>query len=50
MNASPATSPPVPLVDVSLHVNGTSHSMRVPTWTTLLDLLRETLHLTGTPS
>lgn len=32
----------------SLTVNGTIHSLDVEPWVTLLDLLRERLHLTGT--
>jgi xanthine dehydrogenase YagT iron-sulfur-binding subunit len=35
-------------MDVSLEVNGARHSLAVDTRTTLLDLLREHLHLTGT--
>ncbi|WP_207539285.1 (2Fe-2S)-binding protein [Sabulicella rubraurantiaca] len=34
-------------VALSLTVNGTSHSLHIPVWTTLLDLLREGLGLTG---
>ncbi len=34
--------------DLSLTVNGESHAMRVDNRTTLLDLLRESLDLTGT--
>ncbi|EIM24866.1 aldehyde dehydrogenase iron-sulfur subunit PaoA [Microvirga lotononidis] len=34
--------------EVSLKVNGKSHTLSVDTRTTLLDLLRENLHLTGT--
>jgi xanthine dehydrogenase YagT iron-sulfur-binding subunit len=34
--------------EVSLSVNGTSHALEVDTRTTLLDALREHLHLTGT--
>ncbi|MEC3929562.1 aldehyde oxidoreductase, partial [Citrobacter braakii] len=33
---------------VSFTVNGTSHELRLDTRTTLLDALREHLHLTGT--
>jgi xanthine dehydrogenase YagT iron-sulfur-binding subunit len=33
---------------VSLHVNGQLHRVAVESWVTLLDLLRETLDLTGT--
>lgn len=50
---SPSPSPPsrgaAPMtVDVGLTVNGAQHSLTVDTRTTLLDLLRETLGLTGT--
>ena len=49
-----AQAAPVPageapaLMPVSLDVNGTSHHLRLDTRTTLLDVLREHLHLTGT--
>jgi xanthine dehydrogenase YagT iron-sulfur-binding subunit len=43
---APAADPPV-LVDVKLEVNGKSRALRVDTRTTLLDVLREHLHLTG---
>jgi xanthine dehydrogenase YagT iron-sulfur-binding subunit len=33
--------------DVTVRVNGTEHTLRLDTRTTLLDLLREHLHLTG---
>lgn len=36
------------LVDVTLRVNGREHRVRVPAATTLLRLLRDELHLTGT--
>ncbi|PVX61379.1 (2Fe-2S)-binding protein [Paraburkholderia unamae] len=35
-------------VPVELTVNGTHHALRVEPWTSLLDLLREQLQLTGT--
>ncbi|HEX3601186.1 MAG TPA: 2Fe-2S iron-sulfur cluster-binding protein [Lacipirellulaceae bacterium] len=35
-------------VPVALRVNGTDHALRVDPRTTLLDCLRETIHLTGT--
>ena len=35
-------------VDVTLHVNGTAHALQLDPRATLLDTLRETLHLTGT--
>jgi xanthine dehydrogenase YagT iron-sulfur-binding subunit len=38
----------VPLHTVQLQVNGQGHRLEVGTWVTLLDLLRERLHLTGT--
>jgi len=33
---------------VTLHVNGADHPLEISPWTTLLDALRERLHLTGT--
>lgn len=33
---------------ITLTINGTQHQLKVAPWTTLLDLLREHLHLTGT--
>ncbi|WP_390886952.1 aldehyde dehydrogenase iron-sulfur subunit PaoA [Buttiauxella noackiae] len=45
--ASATTSAPE-LARVTLNVNGESHSLEVDTRTTLLDALRENLHLTGT--
>ena len=46
----PASAPPtgVPTSTVSLEVNGQSHHLTLDTRTTLLDALREHLHLTGT--
>ena len=41
------SAPPV-LMNVSLEVNGRRHSLELDTRTTLLDALREHLHLTGT--
>jgi len=35
-------------VTIDVTVNGESHRLEVTPWTTLLELLRETLHLTGT--
>jgi aerobic-type carbon monoxide dehydrogenase small subunit (CoxS/CutS family) len=35
-------------VTIDVTVNGESHRVEVTPWTTLLELLRETLHLTGT--
>jgi xanthine dehydrogenase YagT iron-sulfur-binding subunit len=45
--ASPPAGPP-PSMKVSLKVNGKSHALDLDTRTTLLDALREHLHLTGT--
>jgi len=39
---------PVPAATISLNVNGQSHALTLDTRTTLLDALREHLHLTGT--
>ncbi len=44
--ATPAAS--VPTAQVTLAVNGRSHTLTLDTRTTLLDTLREHLHLTGT--
>ena len=47
--AQASTPPPgVPTTTVSLEVNGQSHHLTLDTRTTLLDALREHLHLTGT--
>jgi xanthine dehydrogenase YagT iron-sulfur-binding subunit len=35
-------------IPVTLHVNGAMHALQVAPYVTLLDLLREQLHLTGT--
>jgi xanthine dehydrogenase YagT iron-sulfur-binding subunit len=43
-----AAATAVPLAKVSLNVNGKAHSVELDTRTTLLDALREQLHLTGT--
>jgi xanthine dehydrogenase YagT iron-sulfur-binding subunit len=45
--AAPA-APGVPTAQVSFDVNGRTHALEVDTRTTLLDALREHLHLTGT--
>ena len=37
-----------PAVPVVLTINGERHALHVEPWTTLLDLLREQLHLSGT--
>lgn len=39
---------PVPKEKISLTINSTEQQLEVEVWTTLLDLLREHLHLTGT--
>lgn len=44
--AQPAAAP-VPRAKVSLDVNGQAHALELDTRTTLLDALREQLHLTG---
>ncbi|MEX3938429.1 (2Fe-2S)-binding protein [Paraburkholderia sp. BR10937] len=44
---SEAASPPE-AVPIELMINGAHHALRVEPWTSLLDLLREQLHLTGT--
>ena len=45
----PASPPPgVPTAQVTLAVNGKPHTLTLDTRTTLLDALREHLHLTGT--
>jgi len=43
-----ASSSVVPMMKLSLNVNGQVHSLELDTRTTLLDALREHLHLTGT--
>ena len=54
VSAAPAGAPPastaagVPMMKVSFTVNGAAHSLELDTRTTLLDALREHLHLTGT--
>ena len=46
---APATASILPVIStVSFNVNGTIHQLDVDTRTTLLDALRENLHLTGT--
>ena len=52
-NAAPASSatPPAPVVPpraVTLHINGADHQLAIEPRVTLLDVLREVLHLTGT--
>ena len=56
MIQQPTTSPtgagvaaaPPPSGVVRLTINGTQHTLRLAPWTTLLDALREYVHLTGT--
>ena len=54
-NLEPAALPAVttrlrtaPLRSLALTINGKGHQLEVPTWVTLLDLLRDRLDLTGT--
>jgi xanthine dehydrogenase YagT iron-sulfur-binding subunit len=49
-SAAPASASPTtaPLAPVTLEVNGQRHALQLDTRTTLLDTLREHLHLTGT--
>ena len=46
--AKPATTPPPVTSKVALRVNGQGHELELDTRTTVLDMLREHLHLTGT--
>ncbi|MDH6167951.1 xanthine dehydrogenase YagT iron-sulfur-binding subunit [Variovorax boronicumulans] len=46
--AAPTAATAVPRARLSLTVNGKAHSLELDTRTTLLDVLREHLHLTGT--
>jgi xanthine dehydrogenase YagT iron-sulfur-binding subunit len=39
---------PIGEIPVTLTINGVEHRLQVAPWTSLLDLLREQLHLTGT--
>lgn len=43
----PAAAPPPPQT-VRLRINGADHALDVEPWVSLLDLLRDKLHLTGT--
>jgi xanthine dehydrogenase YagT iron-sulfur-binding subunit len=47
LNAPPPSSAAVPSVAVTLRVNGQSHALTLDPRVTLLDALREHLHLTG---
>ncbi|UFN49968.1 (2Fe-2S)-binding protein [Roseomonas sp. OT10] len=44
---APGTAEPDAGLPVTLTVNGETRHLRIAPWTTLLDLLREQLHLTG---
>ena len=46
--AAPDPASPIGLVPITLTINGQVRSLTVEAWTTLLDLLREGEHLTGT--
>jgi len=46
--AAPASAVSIPTAKVALQVNGKTHRLELDTRTTLLDTLREHLHLTGT--
>ena len=46
--STPAEHASVPTAEVRMSVNGTPHTLDLDTRTTLLDALREHLHLTGT--
>ena len=51
MTPPPAASSAAPIstpIPITLTINGEKHSLSVAPWTTLLDLLRERLDLTGT--
>jgi xanthine dehydrogenase YagT iron-sulfur-binding subunit len=48
VDAASSHAGPPPTMKVSLKVNGKSHALDLDTRTTLLDALREHLHLTGT--
>ena len=46
---SPPEAPEIPgTVPIALRINGTTHQIRIDPRATLLDTLRETVHLTGT--
>ncbi|MDP9990143.1 xanthine dehydrogenase YagT iron-sulfur-binding subunit [Variovorax boronicumulans] len=46
--AAATAAGPIPQAKLSLNVNGTAHALELDTRTTLLDALREHLHLSGT--
>jgi len=47
-NPASSIGAPVPSYPVTLTVNGVEHTLRLESWVTLLDLLRDRLDLTGT--
>ena len=47
-SAAPSRASLPPKSSITLHLNGASVKLNVAPWTTLLDALREYLHLTGT--
>jgi xanthine dehydrogenase YagT iron-sulfur-binding subunit len=47
-DSAAATASSASRVSVTLKVNGATTAVEIEPWTTLLDLLRERLHLTGT--
>jgi xanthine dehydrogenase YagT iron-sulfur-binding subunit len=44
----PSHGPATPKIATTLHVNGIERKLEIAPWTTLLDALREHLHLSGT--
>ena len=49
LHADPSAAPEIPgTVPIALRINGAVHQVRVDPRATLLDTLRETIHLTGT--
>ncbi|MDT0677286.1 (2Fe-2S)-binding protein [Autumnicola musiva] len=49
-NSNPGQSKPVPIKKekINLTINGEKQEIKIEAWTSILDLLREHLHLTGT--
>lgn len=47
-SAAAGVAAPPPTSPVQLTINGQQHTLHIAPWTTLLDALREYLHLTGT--